>query len=101
MCENRVLWSPWCLSLSLLVVVLFFLVVGIGSQDQKVFNHRGLGQVLFRGELSTLTLPDEHGCVMSLETSDTLRFTCLAHSVDGVTYASLGLNGLEILVEGD
>ena len=94
MCENRVLWSPWCLSLSLLVVVLFFLVVGIGSQDQEVFNHRGLGQVLFSSKLSTLALSNEHWCVMSLEASNSLRFARLADSIDCVTDSDLRLDRL-------
>ena len=94
MCENRVLWSPWCLSLSLLVVVLFFLVVGIWSQDQEVFNHWGFRQVLFSGELGTLALSNEHGCVMSLEASNSLRFARLADSIDCVTDSDLRLDRL-------
>ena len=109
MCENRCrrCWfnqpaSSLLFSLSLLlVVVLLFLVVGVRSQDQEVLDDWGLRQVLFRGELGPLALPDEHGCVMSLEASDSLRFARLADRIDRVADSDLRLDRLQLLVECD
>lgn len=86
---------------SLLIVVLIWLVFWVRSQDQEILNNWRLRQVLICGELSSLTLADQDGCVMSLEASDSLRFACLANGVHGVTHAHLRLNWLELLVQRD
>lgn len=46
-------------------------------------------------------MPDQHGGVVRLEACDAFWLAGLAHCVDGVAHADLGLNRLQLLVESD
>ena len=79
-------------SISLLVVILIWFIVRIGPQNQEVLDHRRLRQVLVRGQLGPLALPDQHGRIVRLEARDALWLACLSDCVHSISDSHLGLD---------
>lgn len=56
-------------------------IVGILTKDNKALQDGSDGEVLLCGQLSPLSMSQQHWCGVSLETCDGFGLACLAHDI--------------------
>ena len=94
--------AEFCSEVSVLLFVVFFgHIVGVRPEEDKVFHHGCFRNELFGCQLSSLTLSDENGGVVSLETGYFFGFSRLTDRVDSLSDAHLSFDGFHFFVKSD
>lgn len=100
-CNYYGAFDLWLYSLFDTNVILVRFIVRVWLQNYEILHYRGFREEFFCSQLSSFSLSNQHGRVMSLETGDSFWFARLANCIHCDAHSDLRLCWRQILVKGD